>query len=82
MDDTLKELGVQMLIVDEIHNIPCGSANKRSLFMNTLKELSNRLHIPIVLVGIQDALRDISTDIQISSRFSPITLSRRKFNRE
>ena len=65
---------VRMLVVDEIHNILSGTVGKQKEFMNALKNLNNTLHIPIVLVGIKDALRATSTDAQIKNRFPPIHL--------
>ena len=71
-----EKLGVRMLIVDEIHNILSGTTNKQRSFMIALKNLSNKLHIPIVLVGTKDALIATNTDNQIRNRFRPISLPR------
>ena len=60
-------LNVEMLIIDEIHNILGASPLKRNAMMDTIKNLSNQLKIPIVLSGTKDALRAISTNSQISS---------------
>jgi type II secretory pathway predicted ATPase ExeA len=65
---------VRVLIIDEIHNILSGSVPKQKAFMNAVKNISNALMIPIVLVGIKDALNATSTDMQISSRFRPMLL--------
>ncbi|MDD2356454.1 MAG: TniB family NTP-binding protein [Thiovulaceae bacterium] len=69
-----KVLHVEVLIIDEIHNILAGSPAKQRQMMNSIKNLSNNLKIPIVLAGIKDALRAVSTDTQISSRFRPVYL--------
>lgn len=74
--------GVSMLIVDEIHNILCGTIAKQKEFMNALKNMSNHLQIPIVLVGIKDALRATSTDAQISNRFTPVYLPQWKIDKD
>ena len=76
------KLGTKMLIVDEIHNILSGSIAKQKEFMNALKNLNNKLSIPIVLVGIKEALNATNTDFQISSRFKPLYLKRWNFNNE
>lgn len=70
----LKILNVEMLIIDEIHNILSGSIARQNQVTNAIKNLSNTLKIPIVLAGIKDALRAISTDDQIMSRFRPVFL--------
>lgn len=76
------KLGTKMLIVDEIHNILSGSVAKQKEFMNALKNLNNKLLMPIVLVGIKEALNATNTDFQISSRFKPMYLKRWNFNNE
>lgn len=78
----LKLLNVDMLIIDEIHNILSGSIAKQKQILNAIKNLSNYLKIPIVLSGTKDALRAVSTDTQISSRFRPIYLKKWKMNKE
>ena len=76
------KLGTKMLIVDEIHNILSGSVARQKEFMNALKNLNNKLLMPIVLVGIKEALNATNTDFQISSRFKPMYLKRWNFNNE
>lgn len=77
-----KELNIEILVIDEIHNILSGSVTKQKQIMNAIKNLSNNLKIPIVLAGTKDSLRAISTDIQISSRFRPIYLTRWEMNED
>lgn len=74
-------LGVKLLIVDEIHNVLSGSVAKQKVFMNALKNLNNKLFLPIVLVGTKDALAT-SADIQISNNFRPILLPAWELNRD
>jgi len=78
----LELLNVDMLIIDEIHNILSGSVAKQKQILNAIKNLSNHLRIPIVLSGTKDALRALSTDTQISSRFRPLYLKRWKMDKE
>ncbi len=70
------KLGVRVLIIDEIHNILSGSVSKQKAFMNEIKNLCNKMRLPIVLVGTEQALYATGTDPQISSRFRPIRLDR------
>lgn len=72
------KIGTRMLIVDEIHNILSGSSLKQRAFLNALKNLSNRMQIPLVLVGTKEALAAISIDAQFSSRFRPERLHKWK----
>ncbi len=65
-----RELGVRVLIVDEIHHLIAGSLHKQREFRNALKSLSNETKICIVAVGIDEALTAINSDEQLSSRFA------------
>ncbi|XOB65886.1 TniB family NTP-binding protein [Deferribacteres bacterium DY0037] len=71
---------VKVLIIDEIHNVLSGSSSKQREFMNAIKNMSNYLQIPIVLVGTKDAFNAVNTDMQILSRFEPIWLPRWKLD--
>jgi len=77
-----EKTGVRMLIVDEIHNILSGTVSKQTEFMNALKNLNNSLQIPIILVGIKDALRATSTNSQIKNRFPPFHLPQWKIDQD
>ena len=72
----LEFTGTRMLILDEFHNIVECNRFRQKLFLNTLKQLSNELGIPIVLIGTHQALRVIETDQQLGSRFEPIAIPR------
>lgn len=75
-------LNVDMLIIDEIHNILSGSIARQKQILNAIKNLSNHLKIPIALAGTKDSLRAISTDKQIISRFRPLYLTKWKMDKE
>ena len=70
-----------MLIIDEILNIIVAPVQKQKAFMVALKNLSNELMIPIILVGTADALHAINTDSQISNRFPPLVVPKWKYDR-
>lgn len=72
----------RMLIVDEIHNILYGSSAQQRQFLGVLKNLSNKLRIPIVTVGTRDAIRTLHTDTQLSSRFEAFGLPKWQLNME
>ena len=69
-----RQLGVKMLIVDEIHHLIAGSMNKQRDFRNALKSLGNETKVVIVAAGIEDAYNAFNTDPQMSSRFMPEVL--------
>ena len=69
----LRELNVRMLILDEIHNLLKGTAIKQRIIMDAIKNLTNALKIPIILVGIMDAVT-VLNEAQHVSRFEIIQL--------
>lgn len=76
----LKMMEVEMLFIDEIHNILSGSVAKQKQFLNAIKNLSIHLKIPIVLAGTKAALSALNTDPQIESRFMPMYLPKWQFD--
>lgn len=70
----LKQVGIRMLIVDEIHHVLSGPSAKQRYFLNVIKYLGNELQIPIVAAGIEDAYNAIQSDAQLANRFHPVTL--------
>lgn len=69
-----RQMGVKMLIIDEIHHLIAGSMNKQRDFRNALKSLGNETKVVIVAAGIEDAYNAFNTDPQMSSRFTPEVL--------
>jgi Cdc6-like AAA superfamily ATPase len=72
----LKAIGLQVLVIDEVHNILAGSAREQRIVLNTLRYLSNELHISLVCFGVADAREAISGDAQLARRFDELTLTR------
>jgi replication-associated recombination protein RarA len=72
----MRECNVKILILDEIHNLLRGTAVKQRIMMDTIKNLSNELMIPIVGIGTQDASMILASDPQHASRFDVIKLSK------
>lgn len=69
----LRELNVKMLILDEIHNLLKGTAIKQRAVMDAIKNLTNSLKIPIVLVGTMEAVTVLNEEQHVS-RFEIIQL--------
>lgn len=70
----LRATNVQMLVIDEVHNILSGSRDQQRRFLNLLRWLGNELQIPLVAVGTAEALRAIQSDDQLANRFTPFSL--------
>ena len=79
---SFKEVGVQVLVIDEIHHIIAGSLQRQRAFLNTIKYLGNELQIPIVGVGTNEALNALQSDPQLANRFEPVSLPRWKLDEE
>lgn len=78
----LRAIGLEMLIIDEIHHSLAGHHGKQRYFMNVLKYLSNDLQIPLVGIGTLDALRAVNTEEQIASRFEPLAIAKWEWGEE
>lgn len=72
----MEAIGVQVLVIDEVHNILAGTYREQRIVLNTLRFLSNRLRISLVCFGVNEAREAISGDVQLARRFEQFTLSR------
>ena len=73
---------VKMIIIDEIQGALIGSITKQMEFMNGIKNLSNILKIPIVLVGTPKGVSLVSSDHQLKSRFVPTRIKKWEYNED
>lgn len=69
-----EKLGIKLLIIDEFHAIAGSSMTKRAIYLNAIKRLTNRLKIPIVLIGTHLTLLILRENLQVFNRFQPIAL--------
>lgn len=60
----LDDLGVQVLVLDEIHNVFAASWREQRVVLNTLRYLSNELKLSLVCFGIMEARQAINGDVQ------------------
>jgi hypothetical protein len=70
----MREVGVRMLVIDELHNSLAGKSDVRREFLNLTRFLGNELRIPIVGVGTREAYLAIRADEQLENRFEPMVL--------
>lgn len=70
----LREVGVRMLVIDELHNVLAGPGGTRREFLNLLRFLGNELRIPLVGVGTREAYLAVRSDDQLENRFEPFIL--------
>ena len=72
----LRAIGVQVLVIDEVHNILAGSHREQRVVLNTLRFLSNELRLSLVCFGVAEAREAIGGDVQLARRFDEISLRR------
>jgi hypothetical protein len=65
-----RQMGVRMLIIDEIHTMLAGSFREQRVFLNSIRLLANDLRLPLVCVGTHEAKQALMTDQQLADRFS------------
>lgn len=70
----LRTVKVQMLVIDELHNIMAGAGSNQREFLNLLRFLGNELRIPLVGIGTKEAYLAIRSDDQLENRFEPMIL--------
>lgn len=67
---------VQVLVIDEVHNILAGSYREQRGMLNLLRFISNDLQASLVCLGVMEAREAIQSDIQLARRFDVMTLPR------
>ena len=72
----LGDLGIQVLVLDEIHNVLAASWREQRVVFNTLRYLSNELKLSLVCFGIMEARQAINGDVQLARRFDSVSLPR------
>lgn len=77
----VKELGVEILIFDEIQNLlPENAQASTRKISNTIKSLMNTLKIPVVLVGLPSSIELLHSQPELQGRFSrPFLISALKY---
>lgn len=72
--DLMRQVRVQVLVVDELHNVLAGRGESRREFLNLLRFVGNELRIPLVGVGTREAYLAVRSDDQLENRFEPFVL--------
>ncbi|RED43087.1 TniB family NTP-binding protein [Aestuariispira insulae] len=71
----VRKHNIRMIVLDEIHNIMYAHNHERSAFLNSIRYLSNKLDLRIVMVGTDHAHHMIQIDPQLASRIAPFPLT-------
>jgi type II secretory pathway predicted ATPase ExeA len=72
----LRNVGLKVLLIDEIHHLISGSTNRHRQMLNVIKGLGNSLQISIVAAGTKEAFSAMKVDPQMENRFIPVALPR------
>jgi hypothetical protein len=64
----LRDLGLRMIMIDEVHNLLAGTHREQRRFLNVLRYLSNELEISLVCFGVSEAVDAIRGDMQLARR--------------
>ncbi len=70
----LRQVGCQMLLLDELHNLLAAPGPRQRELLNLLRYLGNELRIPIACFGTREAYLAIRSDDQLENRFEPFLL--------
>ena len=73
---------MQVLVLDEIHNVLAASWREQRVVFNTLRYLSNELKLSLVCFGILEARQAINGHVQLARRFDALSLPRWTANKE
>ncbi len=72
----MRAMDVQVLLLDEVHNILAGTFPEQRIVLNTLRYISNELQVSLVCFGVNEAREAISGDVQLARRFEEFPLTR------
>lgn len=78
----LQTIDTRMLVIDEIHNMIAGPLIRQHGQLNAIKNLGNKLRIPIIAVGTKEAFAAIRANDQLSNRFKHVYLDLWKPDKE
>lgn len=62
------QLGLGLIVIDEVQNITPESSGGSHIIKNTLQNLANLVRIPFVLVGTLEAMEVLGTDLRAARR--------------
>ncbi|HEY1728269.1 MAG TPA: TniB family NTP-binding protein [Candidatus Baltobacteraceae bacterium] len=72
----LSNVGVRVLIFDEIQHILNANSTTRTILLDTVKYIGNMTQIPIVAAGTYEALNVFNRHTQLANRFEVMKLSK------
>jgi len=74
--DLIPQAKTRMVIIDEVQNLRTGRRDQQEHMLNAIKNLASELHLCVVALGTEEAVRIFQTDQQLGSRFPPTRIQR------
>jgi Bacterial TniB protein len=72
----LRAAQIQILVIDEVHNILSGSYREQRTMLNMLRFISNDLKASLVCFGVMEPREAIQGDVQLARWFDVLTMPR------
>jgi hypothetical protein len=73
---TMRQVGVRILMIDELHNILAARPGQQREFLNLLRFIGNELRLSLCCLGTKESYLAIRSDDQLENRFEPVSLPR------
>lgn len=64
----LRDLGLRMIMINEVHNLLAGTHCEQRRFLNVLRYVSSELEAALVCFGVSEAVDAIRSDVQLTRR--------------
>ncbi len=72
--DVLREINLQLLVIDEVNYMESGRVGSQKTFLNALRYLGGELQISVVTAGTEEMMRVIRSVPAVENRFVPAFL--------
>ena len=77
---SLIEMKVKVLILDEIHHVLSGTPRKQREFLALIKYISNKAEVSLVGIGTNEANYALNSDDQLATRFDKLIIPRWQYD--
>lgn len=71
---TMEDLGVRLLMIDEVQHIDRMPYKRQRTILDTIKYMSNELYLPMAAFGTEESINIFTADSQLQNRFKKIVL--------
>lgn len=82
VENILSALDTKMIIIDEMQDIYHGGVREQTKFLSALKQLGTNAKVSVIVAGVPEVQRTLSSEIQIARRFDTLRLDTWEFNED